>query len=297
MSSNSRLVLLTLLVSSFSSAYAARAEVPVVDLSSRAQTQEAPMNPGLEVDQSEAPSRPAATHQNEPIDQRVLRLERQISNLAEMNYSSKMEKIQQEVAQLHGQIEVQNHELGQLKDQVRNFYQDLDSRLTKIQPETSVGNDKTSTNLKTKPQITAKEPIKEPEADVTANNGKELQSYETAFNLLNKKDYEKAILGFKSFIQDYPSSSYTVNAHYWLGEIYYLKDKPDQANKEFQAIITNYPDNPKVADALLKVALISMDAGNYAKAKVNLAKVQKQFPGSTAAKIATLRLKEIKQKS
>lgn len=295
--SNSRLVLLTLLISSFSSAYAARAEVPVVDLSSRAQTQqETPINSGLEVDQSEVPARPVATHQNEPIDQRVLRLERQISNLAEMNYSSKMEKIQQELAQLQGQIEVQNHELGQLKDQVRNFYQDLDSRLAKIQPETSVGTDKTSTNLKGKPQITAKEPAKEAEPDVAANNGKELQSYEAAFNLLNKKDYEKAILGFKNFIQEYPSSSYAVNAHYWLGEIYYLKDKPDQANKEFQTIIAAFPDNPKVADALLKVALISMDAGNYAKAKVNLVKVQKQFPGSTAAKIATLRLKEIKQK-
>ncbi len=292
--SNSRLVLLTLLISSFSSAYAARAEVPVVDLSSRAQAQEAPANQGLEVDQSEAPPRTASTHQNEPMDQRVLRLERQVSNLAEMNYSSKMEKIQQQVAQLQGQLEVQNHELGQLKDQVRNFYQDLDGRLTKIQPDAAAGSDKTSSSLKTKPQVTAKEP--EADAAVTASNGKELQSYEAAFNLLNKKDYEKAILGFKSFIQDYPSSSYAVNAHYWLGEIYYLKDKPDQANKEFQTIVTNYPDSPKVADALLKVALISMDAGNYSKAKINLVKVQKQFPGTTAAKIATLRLKEIKQK-
>lgn len=287
MKSNSSIVLLLLLISS-SCAYAAR-EVPVVDLSSKAQTQEMANSPGLEIDQNDpGPSRTPTTHQNEPMDQRVLRLERQISNLAEMNYSSKMERIQQELQQLQGQVEVQNHELGQLKDQVRNFYQDLDGRITKIQPDTV---EKTNTNLKTK-TIT-----KESEPDASANNSKELQSYEAAFNLLNKKDYDKAITGFKTFIQEYPSSSYVVNAHYWLGEIYYLKDKPDLANKEFQIIVTNYPDNQKVADAMLKVALMAMDAGNYAKAKANLTKVQKQFPGTTAAKIATLRLKEIKQKS
>lgn len=288
MKSNSRFVLLALLFA-FSTTFAGRTEAPVVDLSAKGANQES-SSAALEVDQNEGASRPAATHQNEPMDQRVLRLERQISNLAEMNYSSKLERLQQQLQQLQGQIEVQNHELSQLKDQVRNFYQDLDSRLVKLQPG-ATSNDKQATNLK------AKNTPKEAEPEDAAGNNKEVESYEAAFNLLNKKDYEKAIIGFKGFIQDHPNSAYAVNAHYWLGEIYYLKDKPDLATKEFQTIVTNYPDNPKVADALLKIALIAMDAGNYAKAKTNLVKVQKQFPNSTAAKIAALRLKEIKQKS
>lgn len=287
MKSNSRVVLLVLLLGAFSSAYAGRADVPVVDLNSK--SQDMASNAGLEVDLGESTSRPAVTHQNEPMDQRVLRLERQVSNLVEMNYSSKLEKVQLQIQQLQGQLEVQNHDLTQLKDQVRNFYQDLDGRITKLQSEGSVSTDKNNALNKAKP-------TKENEPDATATTGKELQSYEAAFNLLNKKDYDKATTGFKAFIQDYPNSPYAVNAHYWLGEIYYLKDKPDLANKEFQIIVTNYPDNAKVADALLKMALIAMDSGNYAKAKANLLKVQKQFPGSTAAKIAALRLKEVKQK-
>lgn len=288
MKAKSRLALLILLISSFSTAYAGR-DVPVVDLS-KSGTQESAA--GLEVDQNDAgPSRATGTHQNEPMDQRVLRLERQISNLTEMNYSGKMERMQQEMQQLQGQIEVQTHELSQLKDQVRNFYQDLDTRIAKIGPEQAAEKNQITEKNKTSP-------TKEASAqDTTSTKGKELQSYETAFNLLNKKDYEKATSGFQAFIRDYPNSAYAVNAHYWLGEIYYLKDKSDLANKEFQLIITNYPDSPKVADALLKVALIAMDAGNYSKAKLNLTKVQKQFPGTTAAKIAALRLKEIKQKS
>jgi tol-pal system protein YbgF len=239
--------LLGLILGIFSTAYGARAEAPVVDLS-RGQQESL----GLEIDDN---------RQSEPMDQRLLKLERQIANLNDMNYASKLEKVQQELQQLRGQMEVQTHDLTQLKEQVKNFYQDLDQRLTK--------------------KTTA----------VAAATG-----IAAAFNQLNKKQYEKAISGFQAFIKAYPSNAYTVNAHYWLGEIYYLKDKPELASKEFQAIVANYPENPKVADAMLKLALIAMDAGNYTKARQHLGKVQHQFTGSTAAKIATLRLKEIKQK-
>ncbi|MBA2653910.1 MAG: tol-pal system protein YbgF [Gammaproteobacteria bacterium] len=266
------------------------AQAPVVDLS-RASQQDMQINQGLEVDQGE-PNVPPA-RQNETMEQRVVRLERQLSNLTEMNYPSKLEKMQQDVQQLHGQIEVQNHDLTQLKEQVRNFYQDLDQRITKPKQEVSTPSDKKSISAQDNTKIDSDEaasPISE------NNKTKELQTYETAFSLLNKKDYEKATLNFQNFIKDYPNSSYTVNAHYWLGEIFYLKNKPELANKEFQTIIANYPDNPKVGDAMLKTALIAMDAGNYSKARQNLIKVQKQFPGTTAAKIAALRLKEIKLK-
>jgi tol-pal system protein YbgF len=269
------------------------AQAPVIDLS-RASSQDAPANAGLEVDQEEnSPTaiRMAQRSQNEPMDQRVLRLERQVSSLIEFNYTSKLEKMQQDLQQLHGQIEVQNHDLIQLKEQVKSFYQDLDQRVTKLQPNINTPQDKT--------QLTA-EKLKKTDEDSNPINytskSKELQTYETAFNQLNKKEYDKAISSFQNFIKNYPSSSYTINAHYWLGEIYYLKGKPAQASREFQIIVTNYPDNPKVADAMLKLALISMDAGNYVKAKQQLTKVQRQFPSSTAAKIAALRLKEIKQK-
>jgi tol-pal system protein YbgF len=292
MTRNRILILLALTFGSINIA-TGNAQAPVIDLS-RASSQDAPANAGLEVDQEE--SSPTAIRmtqrsQNEPMDQRVLRLERQVSSLIESNYASKLEKMQQDLQQLHGQIEVQNHDLIQLKEQVKSFYQDLDQRVTKLQPDINTPQDKT--------QLIA-EKLKKTDEDSNPINytskSKELQTYETAFNQLNKKEYDKAISSFQNFIKNYPSSSYTINAHYWLGEIYYLKGKPAQASREFQIIVTNYPDNPKVADAMLKLALISMDAGNYVKAKQQLTKVQRQFPSSTAAKIAALRLKEIKQK-
>jgi tol-pal system protein YbgF len=291
-------LLSVVLTGAFSHAYSACTGAPVVDLS-RAEQSDASLSSSLEVDQEEPASRPVQNqshqqnHQHEPIDQRVLRLERQMANLNETNSAGKLEKLQQELQLLHGQVEVQGHDLAQLKEQVNNFYRDLDQRLTKKNPisENSLlekdlscmdkGDDIKSNDINSDPEI---------------NKTKELQTYETAFNLLNRKEYSKAISSFQNFIKSYPASPYAINAHYWLGEIYYLKNKPDMANKEFQTIVNDYPESTKVSDALLKVALIAMDGGNYSKAKQNFQKVQKQYPGTTAAKIAALRLKEIKQK-
>lgn len=274
---------------------AVAAQVPVVDLGKVSQQETVTSSGGLEIDQEETtPIHASLNHREEPLDQRVVQLERQIANLAEMNIASKLEKVQQDMQQLRGTLEVQSHDLAQLKEQLRTFYQDLDQRLSKLTPEDS----QTTSSLKKSMSAKNEDKKNKKAADshVSEDKSDELQTYETAFNLLNKKEYEKAIAGFQSFVKTYPKSSYTVNAHYWLGEIFYLKGSPDSANKEFQTIIANYPENPKVADAMLKVALISMDAGNYSKAKQHLTKVQKQFPGTTAAKIATLRLKELKQK-
>jgi tol-pal system protein YbgF len=283
-------VLLILVIGGISStAFSSRAEAPVFNLN---QTEESSINQGLEIDSydSTPASKSHLNHVNESLDQKVLRLERQIANLTEMNYASKLERMQQEMQQLHGQLEVQNHDLSQLKEQLKSFYQDLDQQINKLTPE---GSKKKSASTPNKISV-----AESSDAFVDNNNGKtkELQTYEAAFNLLNKKEYDNAISGFQAFVKKFPESMYTANAHYWLGEIYYLKGKSESANREFQVIITDYPDNAKVADAILKVGLIAMDAGNNAKAKQNFIKVQKQFPGTTAAKIASLRLKEIKQK-
>lgn len=242
----------------------------------------------LEIDQGDS-SVKNISRRNEPIDQRVARLERQMSNFTDSNLVGKLEKTQQELAQLRGQLEVQNHEMAQLKEQLRHFYQDLDQRVSKSNEPVPVHKKENITNDSNSATSASNE-----ENAADNDSQKELQNYEQAFNLLNKKDYDKAITAFQAFTKTYPDSSYAVNAHYWLGEIFYLKAKPSLANKEFQLILSKYPSSQKTPDAMLKLALLSMDAGNYQKAKQHLQKLQKQFPSTTAAKAAAVHLKEIK---
>src|SRR5690348_14529461 len=97
---------------------AAYAEVPIVDAT------EAVAEPKAAA--SEANATAADTTANLPTDQRITIVERQIANLTQMNLLAQINSLQQQLQDLRGQIEVQNHTIQVLQDQLRTQYQDLD---------------------------------------------------------------------------------------------------------------------------------------------------------------------------
>jgi TolA-binding protein len=59
-------------------------------------------------------------------------------------------------------------------------------------------------------------------------------------------------------------------------------------------MIRKFPQSGKVADALLKIAYIEYDGGQYANARELLGDVIKRYPTSSAARMAEKRLEKIK---
>jgi tol-pal system protein YbgF len=76
--------------------------------------------------------------------------------------------------------------------------------------------------------------------------------YRAALNDYTKGNYDLAITGFRTYIQNYPKTSLVPNAQYWLGESYYSQKNYAKAIEEFEVVIRDYPDNPKVPSALFK---------------------------------------------
>jgi tol-pal system protein YbgF len=118
----------------------------------------------------------------------------------------------------------------------------------------------------------------------TAGNP-ELQAYQSAFNLLRSKKYPAAITKMQGYLKDYPDGKYAVNAHYWLGEIYYLQKKLPQAITEFQTVLDHYPNSEKVPDAMLKLAMIYSAKGEYEKSHQLFQKIKNKYPNSAAARL------------
>ena len=120
----------------------------------------------------------------------------------------------------------------------------------------------------------------------------------SAFNLayndyLNGK-YELAVAGFQRFTKDFPGTSLTSNAHYWLGESYYnLKDYV-RAIQSFEYLITEYPGNEKMPAALYKLGLAAAETGDQVKSRKSLKRVIEEFPASDEAKLAKNKLAEIR---
>lgn len=66
-------------------------------------------------------------------EQRLARLEQQVTNLINLGQAQKITSLQEQVQALMGQLEVVQHDLKQLNHQQRGFYQDLDQRINHLQ--------------------------------------------------------------------------------------------------------------------------------------------------------------------
>ena len=105
--------------------------------------------------------------------------------------------------------------------------------------------------------------------------------------------YEPAALAFQQFRVTFPDSELADNAQYWLAESHYVTQQFDQALSEFEVVIGTFPDSRKVPDALLKMGYCSYELKRWDSARASLARVQSDYPETTAARLAGQRLKRM----
>ena len=63
----------------------------------------------------------------------------------------------------------------------------------------------------------------------------------------------------------------------------------------FQTVIDRFPASSKVADATLKLGFSQYEIGQAEQAKTTLSNVMEQYPNTSAARLAKVRLDRIKQ--
>jgi tol-pal system protein YbgF len=117
-------------------------------------------------------------------------------------------------------------------------------------------------------------------------SAKEEHAYQKAFELLNQRRYDEARTAFLKFLQSYPTSVYSDNAQYWLGEASYVTRDFDRALVEFEKVLSNYPSSPKVAGAMLKIGFIQFDQRQLGQARATLDTLVSRYPDSSAARLA-----------
>jgi tol-pal system protein YbgF len=110
----------------------------------------------------------------------------------------------------------------------------------------------------------------------------EASAYRAAYALVQGRQFDKAISAFQQFLQRFPGGLYAANAHYWLGELYLVKEPPDleASRQSFVLLLAEYPDNSKAPDALYKLGKVQFMKGNREKAREYMDLVISQY-GST----------------
>jgi tol-pal system protein YbgF len=193
-----------------------------------------------------------------------------------------LEELQAEVRQLRNNVEVQGHELEQLKGRQRALYDDLDKRLRDAERRGSAA---------TEPVTPASATAPDTPRVTTAPQQKE---YDAAFELMKQGLYDRAVKAFRAFLARYPDSGLADNAQYWIAEGNYVLRNYKLALEEFTKVV-NAPQSPKAQDALLKIGYVHYELGAYDKARKTLTEVQERYPGTGVAKLAAVRLDKMKK--
>ena len=251
------------------------------------------------------------------VKQQLGKLERVGDKRAMIEMAQRVDELANEVSQLHGELEQQGNDLGNLKKRQRELYLDTDRRLRDLESRTTQQSASASVELPTLPALTE---VSSPSVDVTTGqsvessapakpeksdtgnaqivvsnttSSAEQSAYQAAFDTLKEGRYKKAKTELNAFLKKYPTSSFSGNAQYWLGEAHYVTREFKQGIEEFKKVLVNFPSSLKIPDAMLKLGYTYYELKQYDQAKLLLQDLRERFPKSTAFRLAGKRLDRI----
>ena len=119
-------------------------------------------------------------------------------------------------------------------------------------------------------------------------------TYDEAFILVRRGEYETAIEGFRTFLDQCKNHELVENAYYWVGECYYSLEKYDQAITEFEYLIDNYKSSINASRALYKLGRSKQELGQKDQAIRMFQRLVDDYPGTLEAEQAKERLKDLR---
>jgi tol-pal system protein YbgF len=191
-----------------------------------------------------------------------------------------LQQLQGDVRRLQGEVEEQRHLLDRLEQQGRDRYIDLDQRILKLTAAQQQAQAAVSAAPAPAPASVQAKDYRQPSAE-------ESKAYNGIVDLIrNQKKYDQAITQIYEFLDTYPEGDLTVNAYYWLGEVYLVKPQLEQAKQAFSIVATRFADHRKAPDSTYKLGVTLDQLGEKEEAGRRMQTVVKNYPDSSAAKLA-----------
>jgi tol-pal system protein YbgF len=227
---------------------------------------------------------------------RIARLEELIRNIGVVELVRQLEQVNNDIAQLRGQLEVIANENQQIQKRQRDFYLDLDTRLKRLEGGGSAAPAVPAAAAPAPPEpVVASAPPPVPKTATREEQQREVKAYDAASNLFRRNDFAAAIAAFRAFLKDYPQSQLAANAGYWIGIGYAnLKDYRNALAAQ-REVLSRYPQSPKAPDAMLAIASIQAEQGDAGSARNTLEDIIARYPGSEAAGKARTRLAALRR--
>jgi tol-pal system protein YbgF len=236
------------------------------------------------------------------LEARMIRIEKIVNNQSLIELANQLDQLRSETAALRGDIEQLRHDTDGAASRQKELYVDVDKRLQSLEQAERGAAFAPPPQPPSSPPASSASP---PRSATAAAGGavasapkpgvSDKQAYQTAFDLLQARKYDEAAKAFTQFLSGYSSSPLADNAQYWLAQSHYVQRQFNVALPEFQKVIDKYPQSSKLPDALLKIGYCQSELGNKSAARTALQQVMRQFPDTTAARLATQQLEKLSQ--
>ena len=238
------------------------------------------------------------------LEARMIRIEKIVNNQSLIELANQLDQLRSETALLRGDIEQLRHDTDSAASRQRELYVDVDKRLQSLEQAERGASLAPPLPTPSSPPASSGPPPRAAPSTAAAGGAvaaapkpgvSDKQAYQTAFDLLQARKYDEAAKAFTQFLSGYASSPLADNAQYWLAQSHYVQRQFNVALPEFQKVVDKYPQSSKLPDALLKVGYCQSELGNKSAARTALQQVMRQFPDTTAARLATQQLEKLSQ--
>lgn len=232
---------------------------------------------------------------------RITGLEGQLRGQVMLDLLNQIERLNTEISQMKGQMEVMAHELEATQKRQRDLYTDLDSRLRKLE-ETPAALAPTATPATSPTETTPQPPASQqasaeqalppatPPAAEQVDGAAETKAYEAAYTTYKAGKYGDAVNSFKQFVENYPSSKLTPNAYYWMGAAQFSLKDYKSAIATQQKLVKQFPAHDKAADGMYSIANSQIQLSDVDGAKLTLKSLIAKYPASRIVDTAKKRL-------
>jgi len=211
---------------------------------------------------------------------------------------SRIDALTQELSEMRGRLEEQEHQMQQLNKRQRDLYLDLDKRLggSTFGPHADASDTEPKNTSSMASALASPSPVAAEENQPTGSEGlsnaalgtnrDEEMAYKAAYELMRVKKYTEATAAFNQMLENTPQGKFAANAHFWLGELAMLAGNNAEAEAQYNAVINHYPTHAKAPDALVKLGMLALDKKHNDVAKELFTRVINEFPDSAAAQVA-----------
>jgi tol-pal system protein YbgF len=118
-------------------------------------------------------------------------------------------------------------------------------------------------------------------------------TYNAAYQDYSEGRYERAITGFRRYLDMFPDGVDAGSAQYWLGESHLAQGEYREAIEELRLVPGSYPESDKVASALLKVGVALNELGDREGAIEMFVRVRSSYPDTDEATLALQQLDNV----